>query len=731
MYVTVTTSDSTARPIFRNGDNATRSTSVYIFTQSGILYAVAGTCITSVPISTGVSYHIALTWSQGTLSLYVNGLLFDSSTDTLQTLTYPPSSLASATLVSGLRYTLNGYTIDASSTGSGFETRRAFDYDTSTFWLSNSSYSATTGNYFAGITTPTLLGTISGEWLEITSPTPVRVQSYSIRVRNDTSFAQSPAIWYIVAENSFDTTWQVIDVKHNVTWTQGELKTFTIQNIGFYTSYRIIVTRTNFTSGIGPVGIAEFLLFGRGLSDISAQTYYTLGGASFVGSMSQFQITSGLKYTRTFTPPGVPYMSLEYPPVALSSNVTTVSGQSYGNGVYTSGSSNGNGTEFNAFDKSYASLTWWQGSATYDADGLPTNPSSFVIDGLTVPCEWLSIQLPAPIILRSYMVRAGLYGPYPLFMRAPASWFIAGSTNGVTWTRVDEEEGVVYNYDNQEFEFSVRSTVAYSRFAILVTSKQPSGSETIMQIGEWRLFGTPGVSTQRMITYDLSAVSITQSILDGVVTSGLQAYYDFSVTQHGTLVTDLSNNGRSLTWSGTPAYVLSPPYTLNVNGALATSSAVTIDTTNGITLECLLFVTTNNNQFVGFFLYLSNNIGFTIQMTNSYLLYSYISNGTTHTGTDVNVNQVATNTWYHYVFTYTGTGTWTTYLNGVQVKTGSFTPLPANAARPINLSDGSANLNGRIGLARMYNRALTSAEVIQNYNTTVRRNTGYSLNPII
>ena len=497
MYVTVTTSDSTARPIFRNGDNVTRSTSVYMYTQSGILYAVAGTCITSVPISTGVSYHITLTWSLGTLSLYVNGLLFDSCTDTLQTLTYPPSSLGSATLVSGLRYTLNGYTIDASSTGSGFETRRAFDYNTSTFWLSNSSYSATTGNYFAGITTPTLLGTISGEWLEITSPTPIRLQSYSIRVRNDASFAQSPAIWYIVAENSFDTTWQVIDVKHNVTWTQGELKTFTIQNIGFYTSYRIIVTRTNFTSGIGPVGIAEFLLFGRGLSDLSVQTYYTLGGASFVGSVSRFQITSGLKYTRPFTPPGIPYMSLEYPPVALTSNVTTVSGQSYGNGVYTSGSSSGNGTEFRAFDKSYATTTWWQGSASYDADGLPTNPSSFVIDGLTVPCEWLSIQLPAPIILQSYMVRTGL----PLPARAPASWFVAGSNDGVSWTRVDEEFGVVYDYDNQEFEFSVRSTVAYSRFAILVTSKQPSAS--IMQIGEWRLFGTPGVSTQRMITYDI------------------------------------------------------------------------------------------------------------------------------------------------------------------------------------------------------------------------------------
>lgn len=167
----------------------------------------------------------------------------------------------------------------------------------------------------------------------------------------------------------------------------------------------------------------------------------------------------------------------------------------------------------------------------------------------------------------------------------------------------------------------------------------------------------------------------------------------------------------------------SPPYTLNVNGAVATSSAVTIDTTNGVTLECLLFVTTNNNQFVGFFQYMSNDIGFTIQMTNSYVLYSYISNGTTGSGTDVNVNQVATNTWYHYVFTCTGTGTWTTYLNGVQVNTGSFTPLPANTARPITLSDGTANLNGRIGLARMYNRALTVAEVAQNY-THVKLNTG-------
>jgi hypothetical protein len=278
---------------------------------------------------------------------------------------------------------------------------------------------------------------------------------------------------------------------------------------------------------------------------------------------------------------------------------------------------------------------------------------------------------------------------------------------------IDIKSNQTYTAASQSKSYTVANTNAYSYYRIVATGigLLNSGAPQA-EIGEWRLYGQP----QHLGNY---------------VTSGLQAYYDFSVSQRGPGLADLSGTGRHLTWSGNPSFVASPPYTLNVNGATATLSNVTIDTvTSGITLECTLFVTSNNNQYTGFFSYFGST-GFTIQITNTYVLYTHITNGTTNTNTDVNVNTIAANTWYHYVCTATAAGAWTTYLNGAQVKTGTFSPMPANAARTLSLSDGSTNLNGRIGMVRMYNRALTLSEVKQNYNSIMTRISGYSLNPVV
>ena len=106
---------------------------------------------------------------------------------------------------------------------------------------------------------------------------------------------------------------------------------------------------------------------------------------------------------------------------------------------------------------------------------------------------------------------------------------------------------------------------------------------------------------------------------------------------------------------------------------------------------------------------------------------------------------ITTNTWYHTVYTYDGNldeTTATSYMNGVQQNTStpntSGTYEWVGVFKNVVLGRGftlASNrfFDGEIGEVRLYNRALTAAEVYQNYNATKFKYTGirpYSGAPI-
>ena len=94
--------------------------------------------------------------------------------------------------------------------------------------------------------------------------------------------------------------------------------------------------------------------------------------------------------------------------------------------------------------------------------------------------------------------------------------------------------------------------------------------------------------------------------------------------------------------------------------------------------------------------------------------------GTAITGSTV----IVAGNWYHAVFTRNSSGVAHIYLNGVQDATGTIsTATPVNA--PFNIA-GTTILtgrwvNGKIPFCRIYNKALTQAEVTQNYNAQKSR----------
>ena len=83
---------------------------------------------------------------------------------------------------------------------------------------------------------------------------------------------------------------------------------------------------------------------------------------------------------------------------------------------------------------------------------------------------------------------------------------------------------------------------------------------------------------------------------------------------------------------------------------------------------------------------------------------------------------IQTNTWYHVIVTSSGS-THKIYLNGldIQTQTGAGPFLSSSSTLKVGYGEIHTYHNGRIGLYRIYNRALTAQEVLQNYNATKKR----------
>jgi hypothetical protein len=85
---------------------------------------------------------------------------------------------------------------------------------------------------------------------------------------------------------------------------------------------------------------------------------------------------------------------------------------------------------------------------------------------------------------------------------------------------------------------------------------------------------------------------------------------------------------------------------------------------------------------------------------------------------------ILTDTWYHAVFTRNAVGSGTIYLNGVLDGSGTLSTINV-LDRPFQIggatSIASRWLNGQIPISRLYNRALSASEVLQNFNATRAR----------
>lgn len=218
-----------------------------------------------------------------------------------------------------------------------------------------------------------------------------------------------------------------------------------------------------------------------------------------------------------------------------------------------------------------------------------------------------------------------------------------------------------------------------------------------------------------------------------VVTNGLVLYFDPSNTASypgsGTTITDLSGNGLNGTMSNlsfTSSY-----FTYNgTNSQISISDNALLEPGSGDwTMEVWVNQNaTGNDVVLGKFDPggLSQDVSYSIRTTSS-TYYAQLGSGSGSGSTlfQNSTNHVGTlNTWYQivYVFTNVAANTLQTFVNGTSIGSVNHS-LAGLLNTSTNLYIGSYNngeyaqwFDGKIGITRLYNRALTSAEVSENYN---------------
>jgi hypothetical protein len=217
------------------------------------------------------------------------------------------------------------------------------------------------------------------------------------------------------------------------------------------------------------------------------------------------------------------------------------------------------------------------------------------------------------------------------------------------------------------------------------------------------------------------------------VTSNLRLYYDpsnpSSYPGTGTTINDLSGNGLNGTMSNIT--FTSPYFTYNgTSSQVRVADNVLLEPGSGDwTMEVWVNQSVLGNDVVlGKF---DNggqaiDVSYSIRTTNT-TYYAQLGSGS-GTGSSLFVdstNYVGTvGTWYQivYVFTNIAANTLQTFVNGTSVGTVSHNLASIlNSTNPLYIGNYNGGefgqyFDGRIGITRLYNSALTSSQVLQNFN---------------
>ena len=262
-----------------------------------------------------------------------------------------------------------------------------------------------------------------------------------------------------------------------------------------------------------------------------------------------------------------------------------------------------------------------------------------------------------------------------------------------------------------------------------------SGRYAPINVGSTLIYSRALSATEIAQNYEAQKSKFVDTIVQQGLVLNLDAGNIYSYAGAGSTWYDVSGNSFNATLNNSPTYTTDNGGVLNWISASSQYATVSMSSTlrvANITQEAWVYLSTTADQvFIGSQYGTSSNNSFALWVSGGTFYFGVNVGGTFYQSAS---SAPSTSTWYHLVHTYNGT-TQYLYINGVLVTT-------YNSAASGNISYDTSNtllaigadfngtgynvgpslyVNGKMPVIRIYNTALSAAQVLQNYNATKGR----------
>ena len=415
----------------------------------------------------------------------------------------------------------------------------------------------------------------------------------------------------------------------------------------------------------------------------------------------------------------------EYPPAGKRDFVPTSGtdlsytktiSHTYGSGDYTIKVSNYNSIHsqyhpIETFNEADGVAGMWQYNQ-YTAATLTYIDSNFNDNGgkfssLGYKGDWIYIKLPVYINLTKFKFKQRANTTDA--KNAPGDFKIYGSNDETNWTELVSASISPSDYSSYVYESSVSTNGEYQYFLLIVNKLVgPVEYTNNLNLDEWYIYGKENFTT-----------AAEEEIL---VTDGLIAHYKFDGNYN-----DSSGNNYHLTnhnASTQSTHIIDgEAVEFDNSDYLEFPSQInpyTIWNGNGITFSFWFRVTSSGKwaRFIDFQEAASTDNGIFIgrHSTNN-TIYVYMND---NVYVSISVANFTDATWYHFILSVDTSGNWKVYINNVNKNISQTQTIPniSYNLRYINKSTYSSdgNWDGQMDDFRIYNRALSAAEVEKLYN---------------
>ncbi len=262
-----------------------------------------------------------------------------------------------------------------------------------------------------------------------------------------------------------------------------------------------------------------------------------------------------------------------------------------------------------------------------------------------------------------------------------------------------------------------------------------SGRYAPINVGSTLIYSRALSATEISQNYEAQKSKFANTIVQQGLVLNLDAGNIYSYAGAGETWYDVSGNSFNATLINSPTYISDNGGVLNWASANSQYATVPMSSTlrvANITQEAWVYLSTTADQvFIGSQYGTSSNNSFALWLQSGTFYFGVNTGGTFY---NTSSSSASAGTWYHLIHTYNAT-TQYLYINGVLVTT-------YNSAASGNISYDTSNTllaigadfngtgynvgpsiytNGKMPVVRIYNIALSAAQVLQNYNATKGR----------